>query len=231
MKKLSNLKIIQLSVSVVLALASIYFLLQDEVKQFVFSSFPATVLFVLIWILLIADFLFLLLDFDFIRSNKLNYQELYEVAYADAVSGLPNRFSCDVLIEKYMDSTLPRHVGCMMLDLTNLSEINSSYDHKTGNDTLKQFSIILAAAAGSDGFVGRNGGNKFLALFEDCTQEKLNRFLENVNKRVEAHNHKPDMAPIRFCAGTALNSNDHLDHITDLVALANQRIYQNADHQ
>ena len=38
MKKLSSLKIVQLSVFTVLTLACIYFLTQDEVKQFVFSS-------------------------------------------------------------------------------------------------------------------------------------------------------------------------------------------------
>lgn len=231
MKKLSNLKLIQLSVFIVLTLAGVYVLLQDEVKQYVFSSGPPTALFALIWILLVIDFLFLLLDFDFIKSNKLNYHGLYEAAYADSVSGLPNRFSCDVIIEKYADSTLPEHIGCMMLDLTNLPEINSSYSHAEGNEALKQFSHILTAAALSEGFVGRNGGNKFLALFEECDQEKLNHFLSDINNKVETHNAQPDTPPLRFRAGSALNCNENLDHITDLIALANQRIYQDTAHQ
>lgn len=231
MKKLSSLKIVQLSVFAVLALVCIYFLMQDEVKQFVFSSGPATVLFALVWILLILVFLFLVLDFDFIKSNKINYHGLYEAAYADSVSGLPNRFSCDVLIEKYMDSNLPEHIGCMMLDLTNLSEINSSYGHTKGNQLLKQFSLILTSAALSTGFVGRNGGNKFLVLFEECGPEKLNHFLSDITRKVDAYNRMPNTAPLKFRAGSALNSEEHLDKITDLISLANQRIYEHTEQQ
>ena len=231
MKKLSSLKIVQLSVFTVLTLACIYFLTQDEVKQFVFSSGPATVLFALIWVLLVLVYLFLLLDFDYLKSSKQSYHGLYEAAYADSVSGLPNRFSCDVLIEKYVDSKLPELIGCMMIDLTNLSDVNSSYGHAQGNELLKQFSIILTSSAHSTGFVGRNGGNKFLALFEECGPEKLNHFLDDVTRKVEEHNCRLNAAPLKFRAGSALNSEEHLDSITDLISLANQRIYQNTDRR
>ena len=58
MKKLSVFKIIQLSILAVITLISVFFLLKPEVKQFVFSSSSATTLFFLIWIILIASFLF-----------------------------------------------------------------------------------------------------------------------------------------------------------------------------
>ena len=62
MKKLSVFKIIQLSILAVITLISVFFLLKPEVKQFVFSSSSATTLFFLIWIILIASFLFILID-------------------------------------------------------------------------------------------------------------------------------------------------------------------------
>lgn len=127
MKKLSLLKMVQLTVLVILSLVSICLLLNKDIKQYIFSNMAATILFVVVWIILITGFVFLLMDFNVISEMKLNYHNLYQVAYSDPLSGIPNRFSCDVLIEKYIDKDLPESVGCVVLDLTNLPEINSEY--------------------------------------------------------------------------------------------------------
>ncbi|MFQ8897498.1 MAG: diguanylate cyclase domain-containing protein [[Clostridium] scindens] len=115
-----------------------------------------------------------------------------------------------------------------MIDLANLPEVNSLYDHAAGNRLLKDFSAILSSSALSLGFVGRNGGNKFLAIFEDCTQEKLDAFLARVSERVQRHNAKADSIDMEYKAGTALNSEEHLAKITGLIALANNRIYKSS---
>lgn len=72
----------------------------------VFSSRPATILFFVVWVLLLVSFIFLLIDFNLISTIKLNYHNLYGVAYSDPISGMPNRFSCDTVIEKYYDEKL-----------------------------------------------------------------------------------------------------------------------------
>lgn len=225
MKKINILKFIQLITLAILTLASIILLFQPSIKNYIFSSVPGTTIFIIIWLILIVDFIFLLFDFSFIASLKLNYKNLYEVAYSDSTSGIPNRFSCDVLIEKYSDRDLPDNIGCMMIDLTNLPETNSVYGHSSGNELIKQFSQILSSCAVSLCFVGRNGGNKFLAIFENCSQEKIDTFAKRLERKVEQHNQAADAMPIRFKYGTALNSEAKLTQITRLIALANQRIY------
>lgn len=226
MKKLSLLKMVQLTVLVILTLVSICLLLNSDIKQYIFSNMAATILFAVVWIILIASFIFLLMDFNVISEMKLNYHNLCQVAYSDPLSGIPNRFSCDVLIEKYIDQDLPDSVGCAVLDLTNLPAINSEYNHATGNKLLSEFSTLLSSAAANHGFVGRNGGNKFLAIFEDCDQAKLNNFLESVESKVERHNASPKALPIEYKAGFALNSEEEFLQITRLIALANQRVYE-----
>lgn len=47
--------------------------------------------------------------------------------------------------------------------------INNTYGHVIGNATIQSFSDVLSGASVGLCFVGRNGGNKFLALFENCT--------------------------------------------------------------
>ena len=226
MKKFSTFKIIQLSLLIVLTLLSLYLLFQPQVKQYVFASMPATVLFVVVWLLLLSGFLFILIDFHLIASIKLNYHNLYDVAYSDQISGIPNRFSCDTMIEKYSDQPLPEDIGCIMIDLTNLPDVNQLYDHATGNKLLKEFSSILSSASLSLCFVGRNGGNKFLAIFEHCDQTKVNTFLARIADRVAQHNQAPDAIAIEYHTGMALNSEEHMDQLTRLISLANTRIYE-----
>ena len=192
------------------------------------SSLAATILFIVIWILLIASFIFLLIDFNLISSIKINYHNLYDVAYSDQLSGIPNRFSCDRVIEKYHDKELPDDISCVMIVLSNLPQVNSLYDHTTGNKLLKDFSIILSSAALSLCFVGRNGGNKFLAIFENCTDEKLNTFLDRVTDRVDQYNQASDSISMEYRIGKAMNRDEHLEQITKLISLANSRIPKSA---
>lgn len=228
MKRFSTFKIIQLALLIVMALLSIYLLIQAPVKQFIFSSSAATALFVVVWILLLTSFLFLLVDFRIISSIKLNYHNLYDVAYSDQISGIPNRFSCDTVIEKYYDQKLPDDIACIMIDLTNLPEVNRLYDHTTGNKLLKDFSGILSSASLSLCFLGRNGGNKFLAIFEHTDQNKIDTFLARVADRVNQYNRSADAIAIEYRTGIAMNSAEHLEQITPLIALANKRIYEKA---
>ena len=224
MKKFNIFKIVQLSLLILVTLISVYLLMQPEVKQYIFASTPATILFIIIWIVLLASYVFLLIDFSILSSIKLNYHNLYGVAYSDPLSGIPNRFSCDTLIEKYYDTTLPDTLTCVMIDLSNLSAVNELYDHVTGNMLLKDFSNILSASALSLCFVGRNGGNKFLAIFENCTDDQLNTFLARIADRVKQHNQSPSAISIEYRIGIAKNSEEHLAEITQLIALAYNRI-------
>ena len=91
MKKFNIFKIVQLSLLILVTLISVYLLMQPEVKQYIFASTPATILFVIIWIVLLASYVFLLIDFSILSSIKLNYHNLYGVAYSDPLSGIPKQ--------------------------------------------------------------------------------------------------------------------------------------------
>ena len=228
MKKFNTFKIVQLILLIILTAVSLYMLMQPEVKQYIFDSTPATILFIIVWAVLLVTFIFLLIDFSLIYSMKMDYHNLYDVAYSDPLSGIPNRFSCDTIIEKYYDKKLPDDIACVMIDLSNLPEINTLYDHRTGNKVLKDFSGILSTAAVSLCFVGRNGGNKFLAIFENCTDEKLNTFLDRVTDRVDQYNQASDSISMEYRIGKAMNRDEHLEQITKLISLANSRIPKSA---
>ena len=62
MKKYNVFKVIQLALLILMTVFSVALLMQPAVKQFVFASTPATILFFVVWIILLASFIFLLID-------------------------------------------------------------------------------------------------------------------------------------------------------------------------
>lgn len=223
MKKFNFYKVVHLTILVIMTAISLYLLLQSGVREYVFATAPATILFFVVWVILIADFIFLFLDFNMISEIKLSYHSLYEVAYSDTLASIPNRFSCDAMIDKYADISLPEHVGCLMMSISNLVEVNKQYGRKAGNNLLRDFSNILTTCASDICFVGRNGGNKFLAVFENSTSKDVDAFLAALSNRVLEFNRSSE-TQIKYSVGRAENSQENLDQITRLIALSDNRL-------
>ena len=229
MKKMDILKTIQLVVFLILTLASIDLVLLDpELYHMAGSDTRVRFLCGVLWLVLLLTFLFLLLDFFFLSSFKKDYRELNHVVHSDPVAGIANRFSCDALIDRYLDKPLPPKMGCIMFDLTSLGAVNRQYGHTQGNLLIRDFSNLLRMTSLDLCFVGRNGGNKFLALFEDCSQEKLSLFLDRLRQHTEAHNAREGAYPIVYQYGIAFEEGEEAPTITQLIALSNRRIYQEA---
>ena len=218
-------KTIQLILYIMLAAACILVIILDpEIFRQAFSDFKILLLGILLLGVLIVSFIFIYRDFHFFRSYKKDIRALDYAVRSDPVSGLANRFSCDAMIEKYMDTPLPEDLGCIMLDLKT-GNINQLYGHVQGNNLIRDFANILKSISADLCFVGRNGGNKFMAFFEENSHENADQFLLRLNQRIETYNETPATYPIEYRYGMAFQDDDSVKTITDLVALANKRIF------
>lgn len=226
MKKFDIFKTIQLILFICVTGISLFIVLTDkELYQLVASDPHIRMLCVMLWIALGLSFFFIFMDFSLFSSFKREYREMDFAISSDPVSGIANRYSCDSVIEKYLDKPLPQDIGCVMFDLTNLQETNQAYGHIQGNELIREFSGILQSTSLNTCFVGRNGGNKFLALFEKCSDEKLKDFLERIEVKIERHNSIEGTHPILYRYGIAFKEDPSIRSITDLIALSNKRIY------
>lgn len=221
-------KTIQLVLYILLTGCCLFLILSDDrLYHLVASDSSIRILCISLWLVLGLSFLFIYKDFSFFSSYKKDYRELDYAVHSDPLSGIANRFSCDVMIEKYLDKQLPDNFGCIMFDLSNVPEINKLYGHLQGNQLIRDFSNILNLASADLCFVGRNGGNKFLSIFEDDAGENMDVFLERVSQKVRAYNHdSSNHLSISYRYGTALHDNKEICTITGLIALSNSRISQ-----
>lgn len=224
MKKIDKFKTIQLIVYIILtAISCLVIFTNKDLFHAVALDNNVRIVCILLWACLGLSFLFIFLDFSMYGSAKRSYRELDYAVHRDPVSGIANRYSSDAIIEKYLDKPLPSNVGAVMFDLTNIREINEAYGHLQGNNAIRAFGTILSMASVDLCFVSRNGGNRFLAIFEDGSEAKINRFIKRVESKVSEGNRIPDKIILEYKYGIAFNKYENLDRITDLISLSARR--------
>ncbi len=224
MKQFTKIKTFQLFIYVVLTLLglwSIFF--HDEIFQTIKTNTNLIILCFLLWIAYGLSFVFIYIDFRFLSSYKTDYSELNQAVHTDSMAGIANRYSCDAIIEKYADKPLPKNIASIMFDLSNIQQINNEHGHASGNQAIRDFSTIIKMAAFQYCFVGRNGGNKFLALFEEANQENIQAFLKKLEEKTKEYNETSDIH-IEYKYGIAYEEDNSIQTINQLIALSNSRI-------
>ena len=228
MKKQDILKTIQLVVFIVLTIVCLVLVVfNPEIYHRIAQDEHIRMVCILLWLVLGISFAFILLDFNFSATFKKDYRELDYAVHSDPLSGLANRLSADAMIEGYLDKPIPENFACVMIDLANIRETNELYGHLAGNALIRDFAEILNNASTGLCYVARNGGNKFLAIFEDADEERISAFLHITGDLVQRHNSLHKEAVIRYRAGVAFRERDEsIKSVPDLIALANRRIYE-----
>jgi diguanylate cyclase (GGDEF)-like protein len=92
-------------------------------------------------------------------------------AATDALTGLPNRRAVQEALKRMMAQagrTLAP-MSVLLLDLDNFKQINDSYGHDRGDAVLMAVGEVLAGTLRASDFVGRNGGEEFVAILPDTS--------------------------------------------------------------
>ncbi len=227
MKRFDIVKTIQLVILIAITAASLLIILQNgELYALIATNMAAKTISVMLWLTLGLSFLFLLYDFSSFADLKRENSELDNAVFSDALTGIANRYSVDSYIGQFLGKPLPEDMGVVTIDMTNLVEINKAQGHAGGDIAIQAFASILKTAAGNACFIGRNGGNKFVAIFRDCTEARIGRFLDSVEALTAERNMTHADAPIRYCVGKAFNEGSEAGTVTELVALSDRRAWQ-----
>lgn len=162
------------------------------------------------------------------ESIQLLFQNRFfeEKATKDPMTSLPNRWSCDLRIEKYRGAPHLSGLACFMVDLNNLKKVNDSLGHAVGDRLIVAFARILEDCAAPYGFVGRNGGDEFLGFFEGCDAECLRGFRDALRESVARYNRTSEAFEIQFAFGAALSCELEKASIFALINMAEQRMYK-----
>jgi len=218
MKKMELMKTIQLIIFGILAVVAIVVVVAGNGRNIRLAN-------ILLWISLALSFFFIFLDFNFYDREEKKYDKLVRDFNSDSMTKVGNRYSIDKLIDKYMNEPLPADFGCVVLTISNIREINETGGREEGNAAIRRFSLILKMASVGHCFIGRNGGNKFVAMFENGSEESIRHFISRITQKVNENNADSSNTKLAFEYGIAFHE-DGVYQVTDMISLADQRVGQ-----
>jgi diguanylate cyclase (GGDEF)-like protein len=126
----------------------------------------------------------------YLASFKLAQSELDRLSGTDELTGIVNRRTALVVLEKQF-GLCQRHAGVLavaFIDLDGLKAVNDSLGHAAGDEYIKTACALLTKALRSTDTVGRLGGDEFLAVLPDCDLEGAAAIKRRAQSMVEAHN-------------------------------------------
>ena len=116
---------------------------------------------------------------------------------------MPNRTACDLFIRNNSGRVLPDDTVCVVVDLANLSQINTAYGRERGNAMLAQFAGFLKEASATCGTVYYNGGQQFIGFFDQCRMEDAESFADYFHRLITAYNAESTEATYEYAIGIA----------------------------
>lgn len=107
--------------------------------------------------------------FTDITQDKRNEEQIRQLAYYDALTGIPNRR----LLEDRLDHAI-RHahrtgmlLAVIFMDLDEFKEVNDSLGHAVGDELLLQFTHRVRSCLREDDTLARLGGDEFIVLLPE----------------------------------------------------------------
>jgi diguanylate cyclase (GGDEF)-like protein len=99
----------------------------------------------------------------------LAYEELFERASNDSLTGLSNRRVFEERIYSMVDSAKRHHhpLSMISMDLDKFKMINDNLGHQTGDEVLKAVAQVLKKAVRSTDLLVRMGGDEFLLILDN----------------------------------------------------------------
>ncbi|WP_442599138.1 bifunctional diguanylate cyclase/phosphodiesterase [Neobacillus sp. D3-1R] len=122
-----------------------------------------------------------------ITEQKKIEERIFQLAYFDQDTGLPNRLKLTEILEEmlYRAKKKKRMLAVLSLDLDRFKIINDSLGHYAGDSILRDIVDRLKSSLPSGSYLGRFGGDKFtLILTKEIQMESVMKMVETVQAEI-----------------------------------------------
>ena len=118
-----------------------------------------------------------------ILESKILMEALRQKNLTDSLTGLYNRKYLDEIVEKQLNLDMKNGVvyAIMFLDIDYFKMVNDTYGHDVGDDILRKLAITMKKSISSNETLIRYGGEEFLILMKNATQESTKKLADKIN--------------------------------------------------
>ncbi len=155
-------------------------------------------------------------------------RELEQMAFLDPLTGAGNRrYTETALTEKINE--MKRYgwpFGVLFIDIDNFKQVNDRHGHHIGDEVLKMVARTLMKNTRSYDFIGRWGGEEFIAIIVNVTEEQLISIAEKFRFLVEQCGLAVGSNAVKVTVSIGASMIKSDDKMTEVVDRADKLMYQ-----
>ena len=159
------------------------------------------------------------------RRIEKDKKILEKQAFYDYQTGLPNKYRCEVFIND--SQFLGEPTACFMFDLNDLKLTNDTYGHVMGDKLIITFANVLKETIGYFNFVGRFGGDEFIAVMYNTSKNDVRKFLNDLDEKIFEFNQQSETIKLSYACGWAISTDYFHSTYKTLFERADEFMYDN----
>lgn len=119
------------------------------------------------------------------------------------------------------------NVCVVMFDLNWLKAVNDKKGHIAGDELIKGFADILKNSVRDRDFVGRYGGDEFVAVIYNVDKDGLVKIFERVDENIKIFNEKNTELQLSYAHGFSSSNGRNGCTMKQLLSEADEEMYKN----
>ena len=154
------------------------------------------------------------------------WRRSYKKIYTDPLTGCNSRAACVDLLDS-LEKKRKEQITIVYMDLNRFKWVNDTYGHDKGDYLLKLFTDVLKRTFGMYGFVGRMGGDEFIAVLLDTNEIEIKKIWEEVEKNMLSCSDKIEF-PYQMSSsyGYAIRRKGESTPLQEVLQLADKKMYE-----
>ncbi len=161
------------------------------------------------------------------REEQL-LSELHRQAITDEMTGVPNRRYIFEQLERSFDDiekNSKEHFATAIFDIDHFKNVNDTYGHAAGDEIIKKVCNLATSIIKSPNIFGRIGGEEFLAVIFNDSENHLQQICEKIRTSVEKEETLFDNQKISVTLSGGVCFSNESSSVSDLVNKADERLY------
>ena len=164
-----------------------------------------------------------------IEERKSVEKKLEQFAAFDELTSVYNRRAGLELLKEALHYAKRKQqpLTIVFVDVDRLKIVNDNFGHQAGDKYLKDIVKLLRKHLRKSDSVSRFGGDEFLIILSECSQEEAQAIFQRIDDDIARMNHDGRMYPMSFSYGIAQTSSSYEESLHQLIAMADERMYVN----
>lgn len=145
-----------------------------------------------------------------LESVQRDLADARQSAEHDQLTGLPNRRALEAALQRAVETSraADQALSLAFCDIDHFKRLNDTHGHALGDRVLRLVGDCLSEGAGTGAFVGRQGGEEFVMLFEGVRLEEAAARVDAVRAELahrdfKSRTNETPIGHITFSAGVA----------------------------